>query len=111
MYCEGTHSIEGAIRFLHNESADLARRGPGCVGSGVLAARIGTRSRTRSPGSGGNICCIADSSLIELNTISGGIGHDGQRHLCEQVRRSREAQQHLGEWRLADYGDGLLRPG
>ena len=68
----------------------------------AAAQKAGSGRNTRSPApgdrrvvsrpSGGNICCVADSSLVDSNTISGGRATLGGAIYCEEscvrVRRN-----------------------
>ena len=92
IYCEGTHSIISGNTISHNETRIM-------VAAALNAGSAGTFDPLRLaiagsyPPSGGNICCIADSSLVDSNTISGGRATLGSAIYCEEssvrVRRNR----------------------
>jgi predicted outer membrane repeat protein len=83
IYCEGTHSIISGNTLSRNEVSVWMAAAQNAGSAGALdPVRLAIAGS--DPPSGGNICCIADSSLIELNTMSGGIGTLGSAIYCRQ---------------------------
>jgi predicted outer membrane repeat protein len=82
IYCEGTHSIISGNTISHNEVSIWMAK---AKEAGIARPFDRVRHETTGsfPPSGGNICCIADSSLVESNAISGGIGTLGSAIYCE----------------------------
>jgi predicted outer membrane repeat protein len=91
IYCEGTHSIISGNTLSHNEVPIWMAAAQVAGGAGALDPARPEIAGSRPP-SGGNICCIADSSLVQSNAISGGIGTLGSAIYCAgsvvRVRRN-----------------------
>jgi hypothetical protein len=81
IYCEGTHSIISGNTISHNEVSVwlAAAQNAGKTGAFDPASLALAGSR---PPSGGNLCCMTDSSCVESNTISGGIATLGSAVYC-----------------------------
>ncbi len=91
IYCEGTHSIIFGNLISHNETRIMLAAAQKAGSAGTLdPLRLAIAGSF--PPSGGNICCVADSSLVDSNTISGGRATLGGAIYCEEscvrVRRN-----------------------
>ena len=91
IYCEGTHSIIFGNLISHNETRIMVAAAQNAGSAGTLDPLRQAIAGSYPP-SGGNICCVADSSLVDSNTISGGRATLGGAIYCEEscvrVRRN-----------------------
>jgi predicted outer membrane repeat protein len=83
IYCEGTHSIIFGNLISHNETQIMVAAAQNTGSAGTLDP-LRLAIAEWHPMSGGNICCIADSSLVDSNTISGGRATWGGAIYCEE---------------------------